>query len=254
MARRCSWRSAGPTTSRWSMPIRRRSWITSSSAAGHGASRPAGTARRSMSRTVLATTCRSSTCRRGGRCGRCRRAGCRTRSSSMIEPRPGARHAGLMKGLRRPPRVPRGSFCAGPPALARLAIRAAALALVLAPGQAASGEEPVRLSIGHVEMADDPRYRGGSEHAGIAFRTLGPALPGARLGIEDAGTHGDVIDVAVDLRVASAAEEALPEIVRSWVGDGVRFVVADLPRDALLHLADGVSDLPVLILNATASD
>lgn len=109
--------------------------------------------------------------------------------------------------------------------------------------------------IGYAELADDPRYNEDYAYARIQLRPLGRAISGAELGIADGQQIGKVIGANFLLeREIGASVEELAETVRGWVGRGIHFVVADLPADALLQLADAVADQPVLLLNATAPD
>lgn len=129
----------------------------------------------------------------------------------------------------------------------------ALLLLLLAAPVAA--QEAVPVPIGYVELEGDPRYANDAAHAGIEFRTLGRPLPGARLGIEDAQVVGPMVGAAFELTVHRAESvAALAEAVRVLAGQGVRFVLADLPAAALVQLADAVADVPVTLLNVSATD
>ena len=129
----------------------------------------------------------------------------------------------------------------------------AALALLAAVAGAAANEA-TRVPIGYVELADDARYAGGAAHAGIEFRTLGRPRAGADLGVEDAQTIGRVIGVDFELVHARGDVRRLEEAVRGWADEGTGFVVADLPAAALTELADAVVDLPVTLLNVSATE
>lgn len=134
-------------------------------------------------------------------------------------------------------------------------VAAIALALLIAIASPAVAEEPVPVAMGYVDLEGDPRYANEAAHAGIEFRTLGRPLPGARLGIEDASAVGPMVGVAFGLEVdrARSADE-LAETVKGWAADGMVFVLADLPAEALTALADAVSDRPVTLLNVSATD
>lgn len=129
----------------------------------------------------------------------------------------------------------------------------ALLVVVVALANPASAEA-TRLQIGYVELADDARYANRTAHAGIEFRTLGRPLPGARLGIEDAATIGRMVGLEFDLKTATGSVERIGQTIRSWAAEGVGFVVADLPAGALTAVADAVADLPVTLLNVSATD
>ena len=120
-----------------------------------------------------------------------------------------------------------------------------------APAQAELQDFP----IGYVELTDDPRYNEDYAYARIQLRPLGRAFSGAELGLADGQQIGRVIGANFTLRrAAGASVEELAETVRGWVGEGVHFVVADLPADALVALADAIAGQPVLLFNATAPD
>lgn len=56
------------------------------------------------------------------------------------------------------------------------------------------------------------------------------------------------------LRAQAGSADELLEAVSDWVEQGVHFVLTDLATDALLRLADGLADRPVLLLNVSAPD
>ncbi len=144
--------------------------------------------------------------------------------------------------------------------------RAAFLALLLfglATGARAAandaGNGSPAVEIGYVSLDDDARYADDNAYAGIVFRTIGRPLPGAQLGIQDAQTLGRVIGRDFRLKTASAASaDDLADIEKTVTGwardDDVHFVIADLPADALVKLADAVKDQPLLLMNVSARD
>lgn len=114
---------------------------------------------------------------------------------------------------------------------------------------------PPEVVIGFVSLDVDPRFDRRLAHLEILVRKWGPALDGADLGITDA------IPIGREINVAFAMEGALePDLaamiadVEEWTGDGIHFVIADLPADLLLQLADGVAALPVTIFNVSAPE
>ncbi len=130
---------------------------------------------------------------------------------------------------------------------------AAALCVTAAPAQEAKPTTPV--DIGYVELANNPLYDPERAYYLVPVRPLGSPITGAELGIADAQTIGKVIGVDFGLRTdLGASIEAITETVRGWAGDGVNFVIADLPAAELLSLADAVADLPVTLLNIAASE
>lgn len=145
--------------------------------------------------------------------------------------------------------------------MARFRIAAAAAALALlgaapALGQvAAPATPPVEFRIGYVDLAVDPRYDDDYAYNMIPVRPLGRPFPGAELGIEDALQIGQAINTNFSLtRSTSDDVEGVVAAVQGFVAEGIHFVVADLPADALLTLSDRVADLPVTILNIAAPE
>jgi ABC transporter substrate binding protein (PQQ-dependent alcohol dehydrogenase system) len=114
---------------------------------------------------------------------------------------------------------------------------------------------PPEVVIGFVSLDVDPRFDRRLAHLEILVRKWGPALDGADLGITDA------IPIGREINVAFAMEGALePDVatmiadVEEWTAEGIHFVIADLPADLLLQLADGVAALPVTIFNVSAPE
>ena len=117
----------------------------------------------------------------------------------------------------------------------------------------AGPERPV--GVGYVELEEDSRYRHASAYTGIAIRTLGRPYPGAELGLADARRVGRFagVDFALE-RARGRSPDTLAVTVRRWIDDGVHFVLADLPAEALIRLADLLAGEPVLLFNVSAPD
>lgn len=114
---------------------------------------------------------------------------------------------------------------------------------------------PPEVVIGFVGLGDDPRFDRRLAHLEILVRKSGPALDGADLGITDAIPIGREINVAFAMEGRIEADVAtMIEDVVEWAVDGIQFVIADLPADLLLQLADGVAALPVTIFNVSAPE
>jgi ABC transporter substrate binding protein (PQQ-dependent alcohol dehydrogenase system) len=142
-----------------------------------------------------------------------------------------------------------------------LAVWAALAALgAVAPTAALAQPSPIpgmppEIAIGFISVTDDPRYDRRLAHLEIPVRKWGPALDGADLGIADAVPIGQEINIAFALEGANEADvPAMIADVAEWAGNGIHFVIADLPADLLLQLADGVADLPVTIFNVSARE
>ena len=123
-----------------------------------------------------------------------------------------------------------------------------------APARAAAAAKAQTVTIGYVQLDDDPRYRIDNSYAGIVLRTLGRPLPGAELGISDAAMMGSALGIDFRLVKSSAKTEAdLEGTVSGWIaGQGVHFVITDLAADDLLKLADAEKGKPVLFMNVSA--
>ncbi len=141
----------------------------------------------------------------------------------------------------------------------RLAAAAAILIAATGPGlaqaPAAPATPPVEFRIGYVELADDPRYDADYAYNMVAVRPLGRPYAGAELGIADALQIGLAINTSFTLsRRTSEDVQAVIASIEAFVTEGIHFVVADLPADALLAVSDAVAGLPVAILNIAAPE
>ena len=132
----------------------------------------------------------------------------------------------------------------------------ALLAAAMLASLTASAQEPPRtLPIGFISLSDDPRFNPALAYYQIPVRPWGPALNGAELGIIDSLQIGQQIQINFSIEGANEASgAALVAAIRTWADQGVHFVVADLPVDVLLEVADGVADLPVTLFNISASE
>ncbi|RDE09191.1 ABC transporter substrate-binding protein [Pelagibacterium lacus] len=112
---------------------------------------------------------------------------------------------------------------------------------------------PAEMAIGYLDLAEDPRYDLTLARFLVPARPWGRSIDGAQLGIVDAEQIGRVINVDFTLREASGdSVESLADTVGGWVEEGVHFVVADLPADMLVALADAVEGQPVTLFNVSA--
>jgi ABC transporter substrate binding protein (PQQ-dependent alcohol dehydrogenase system) len=141
----------------------------------------------------------------------------------------------------------------------RRALGLAAAALALATGVTAAlseTSESSAMKLGYVELTDDPRYANRGAHSGIVFTDLGRPYPGSQLALEDAQAVGRVIGVEFSIEKSTAAsDEELVDRISSWAaGDGIHFVLADLPAADLKNLARRLSDRPITLFNISAPD
>jgi ABC transporter substrate binding protein (PQQ-dependent alcohol dehydrogenase system) len=143
----------------------------------------------------------------------------------------------------------------------RARFAAAALALgigVSPPSLPVHAESPKvgALGFGYVELADDPRYANQGAYSGIGFTDLGRPYQGSQVALEDARAIGRVIgvDFSMEKSTAKSVDELVQRISGWMTSDGVHFVLADLPADALKDLARKLADQPVLLFNISAPD
>jgi ABC transporter substrate binding protein (PQQ-dependent alcohol dehydrogenase system) len=102
-------------------------------------------------------------------------------------------------------------------------------------------------------------YLYGTERPLTLSYALRPAeddgIAGARLAIEDNNTTGRFMNQRFALEAVKLEPNADPAAAATALADeGVAFIIADLPADALLKAADAVKDRGGLVFNATAPD
>jgi ABC transporter substrate binding protein (PQQ-dependent alcohol dehydrogenase system) len=112
------------------------------------------------------------------------------------------------------------------------------------------------IRLGYVELADDPRYANRGAHSGIIFTDLGRPYQGSQVALEDARAIGRVVGVefSMEKSTASSDDELMQQISRWVTSDGINFVLADLPADALKNLARRLTDRAVMLFNISAPD
>lgn len=129
------------------------------------------------------------------------------------------------------------------------------LSLAAGVASAQEDESAAVFPIGFVALENDPRQSAARVYYEIPVAPLGPAMPGAEVAIIDSEVIGHEIGVTFTLETTQSDDiGALAETVAGWVDQGVTFVVADLPAEQLLALADAVADLPVTLFNTSASE
>ena len=136
-----------------------------------------------------------------------------------------------------------------------LCVVATALAVTVGVRQALSVfSEPSAMKLGYVELTDDPRYANRGAHSGIVFTDLGRPYPGSQVALEDAQAVGRVIGVEFSMEKSIAAsDEELTDRISSWAaGDGIHFVLADLPAADLTNIARKLGDQPIVLFNISA--
>src|SRR5688572_30777228 len=138
---------------------------------------------------------------------------------------------------------------------ARGAFRAAAClaltALVLPTGRTAAQTQKVEIKIGHLRLAEPPIL----PISLIERPAPDNGLAGAQLGIEDNNTTGQFTNqkYTVSEAAVTSQQQAL-EALAEFAAGGIRFVVADLPAEMLLAVADQAAASEMLVFNAGATD
>jgi ABC transporter substrate binding protein (PQQ-dependent alcohol dehydrogenase system) len=126
-----------------------------------------------------------------------------------------------------------------------------ALTVLVPTSRTAAQTQPVEIEIGHIRLAE-PRILPISL---IERPATDNGLAGAQLGLEDNNTTGQFTNQKFSLSEAAVADQqqALDALAR-FVAEGIGFVIADLPADLLLPLADEAAKTGILVFNAGAAD
>lgn len=129
---------------------------------------------------------------------------------------------------------------------------ALAATALLASSLAALALEQSALSVGFVDIADDPRHK--PAMLGRAVLKLGAsAWDGARAGLADAQSAARHSSVTLARETAPSAGEAAAA-VRKLAGDGAQFILLDLPAHAYESVAAAVRGTQALLFNVSAPE
>ncbi|MGQ9427508.1 ABC transporter substrate-binding protein [Gilvimarinus sp. F26214L] len=123
--------------------------------------------------------------------------------------------------------------------------------------EAGSAAEKARqaLTIGYLELADDPRYEERSAYARIQLRSRLRPLAGARVALDEAKTTGQIIGVDFALKhFRGESLAALVDRVERWQQQGIGFVLLDLPAEVTARLAAATRDRSLLLFNVSAPE
>jgi ABC transporter substrate binding protein (PQQ-dependent alcohol dehydrogenase system) len=123
------------------------------------------------------------------------------------------------------------------------------------PGHAEPAPAKV-VTLGYVELADDPRYADRGARSGIVFPELGRPYAGSQVALEEARAIGRVVNTEFRMEKATATSaEELSRQISNWIDSGdIHFVAADLPGTMLRDVASRLSGKPVMLLNVSAPD
>src|SRR6266850_374109 len=128
-------------------------------------------------------------------------------------------------------------------------IRIAAFVLIFWSIGACAAE---RMTIGFVDVADDPRHADRMGFGGILLEQRGRAHDGAALAIEDVAAVGRTLGIAFELAVARAQnpDAVAGEVAKLRSERGTRFILVDAAPARLQAAARAVPD--ALIFNVAA--
>jgi len=132
----------------------------------------------------------------------------------------------------------------------RLSLLFAACALFMLAIPARAVADPLAVKVGVVR----------TEHSRETISILDiPApddfLAGAEMAMSDNNTTGKFLDQTYSIEdVKVPPDEDAVAATRALIGHGVRFLIVDLPADALLKVADAAGNSGTLVFNADASD
>ena len=120
-------------------------------------------------------------------------------------------------------------------------------------GQVAAA--PKNVTVGYVELADDPRYAGRGAYGNFYPRTVSRPFKGSQVALAEAQQTGRFLGIGFSSeKITGTSVDALAAKVKDWAAAGTHFVVADLPAPALVALADAVKDVPAVLINVSAPD
>jgi ABC transporter substrate binding protein (PQQ-dependent alcohol dehydrogenase system) len=132
------------------------------------------------------------------------------------------------------------------------------LALAI-PALAQTAPPPIprqHVSIGYVEIADDPRYEPVRAYERLVLKTRDHPFAGAQIGIDEAAALVRVLNTEFTLErttVKSAAEVG-PAIGQALEERGTHFFLIDAPATAFKPLAAAMTGRDVLLFNISADD
>jgi len=127
----------------------------------------------------------------------------------------------------------------------------AGLLLAMASTALAQGE----IAIGYLSLKEDPRYLPNQAYARIEIGAADNPVAGARMGIEDLKIISDASKQSFSLdRQEGTDLPSLTAALNAMVTGGERFVILDLPADLVDGVAAAGRELPVTLINATASE
>lgn len=154
----------------------------------------------------------------------------------------------MTDGAKLGPGLRRGGGVAGRLFLC-LVVLVGCACLSLRPASAAE------LTIGVVELADDVRYRESRTFARHLSQPLGRPFAGAETALGEVSFHGVQAGVTFALRRLRVDDpDALPDMLDAAIAGGIRFLLADLPAEALSRAVAATAGRDVLLFNVSAGE
>lgn len=138
------------------------------------------------------------------------------------------------------------------PSRSGLSLLLGALALLAAASPVRAAER--RVPVGYLELQDDPRYEDRRLAARLPGQPWGRPFDGARVALEESEFMAQVSSVRFELRRAAAGADGLVAAVQRLEQAGARFVLLDLPGDAVATVAERTRGRDLLLFNLTAPD
>ena len=123
----------------------------------------------------------------------------------------------------------------------------------LAQAQTESG--PTVITLGYLELANDPRYVEEQMEARFQAQPWGRPYPGAKQALKEIRFAAAAANVKIDLRRYGAKDQAdLDQTLKSWMDEGIHFVLLDLPGNAVSALTRQAAGQDTLLFNLSSRD
>jgi ABC transporter substrate binding protein (PQQ-dependent alcohol dehydrogenase system) len=127
---------------------------------------------------------------------------------------------------------------------------------VPAQAQQSPPSQPQRLTIGYVDLADDPRYEPIMEYTRLVLKQREHPYPGAEIGIEDARPLERTLKTGLALARITVKNpaEAPAALAAAAKEQDIHFFLLDLPAAAMKPIDDAVRGQDVLLFNISANE
>src|SRR3954452_7925996 len=125
------------------------------------------------------------------------------------------------------------------------------------PPQQPQQQQPLqRLTIGVVEIENDPRYEPIRGYERLILKTREHPYAGAQVGISEAQALTRVLrtDFALERITVKSPEAVAPAVAEALASRNIQFFILDVPAEAFKALAAAVRGKDVLLFNATAQE